>query len=155
MKTLYLLKTLLPFIFLPIAPGFLQIELARQGFLAGHWAAYVIAAQGIFTLGTIGWLGLTIIRQREKAFLRMSCVSKKVYFQGRWMTVEEYLAENHNIQVSHGMTPEESQAWVADAERYIREERLLSDGDPNCTLPEPETELEERAVPRQLQHSAA
>ena len=155
MKTLYLLKTLLPFIFLPIAPGFLQIELARQGYLAGHWAAYVIAAQGIFTLGTIVWLGLVITRQREKAFLRMSCVSKQVYFQGRWMTVEQYLAEHHNIHVSHGMTPEESQAWVADAEKYIREERLLSDGDPSCAPPEPETELDEHAVPRELEHSTA
>ncbi len=150
MKTLYLIKSLLPFIFLPIAPGFLQIELARQGFLAGHWAAYVIAAQGIFTLGTIAWLGLAITRQRQKAFLRMSCVSKKVHFQGRWMTVEQYLAEHHNIQVSHGMTPEESQAWVADAESYLRQEHLMADGDATCSLPE----VDEHASSRELQESA-
>ncbi len=150
MKTLYLIKSLLPFIFLPVAPGVFQIELARQGFLSGHWAGYIIAAQGIFTLGTIVWMGLVILRQRQKAFLRMSCVSKKVFFQGRWMTVEQYLAEFHNIHVSHGMTPEESQAWVADAEDYLRRERLMSDGDPNA-LPE----LDESTPHEELQESTA
>src|ERR1700679_1713857 len=76
MKTLYLTKTLLPLLFLPVAPGVLQLELARQGLLTGNWADFVIAAQGIFTLGIIAWLGLSITRHRQKAFLRMSCVSK-------------------------------------------------------------------------------
>ncbi len=107
MKTVYLIKSVLPFIFLPVAPGMLQIELARQGLLSGGWALYVIAGQGIFTLATMVWLSIVIIRQRRTGFLRMSCVSKKVHFEGRWMTVEQYLAEHHNIQVSHGMTPEE------------------------------------------------
>lgn len=151
MKTLYLLKSLLPFIFLPVAPGVLQIELARQGFLTGSCAGYVIAAQGIFTLGTIAWLGLIIIRQRQKAFVRMSCVSKKVYFQGQWMTVEQYLAEHHNVHVSHGMTPEESQAWIADAEDYLRREQFGTEIDPTCALPE----VEHSASPQQLQESAA
>jgi hypothetical protein len=123
MKTLYLIKSILPFIFLPVAPGMLQIELARQGFLAGDWAILAVIVQGILTLGMVRWLGRHIYHKREKAFLRMSCVSKKVFFQGRWMTVEQYLAEQHNVVVSHGMTPEESQQWVADAEEYLRRER--------------------------------
>jgi hypothetical protein len=57
MKTLYLTKTLLPLLFLPVAPGVLQLELARQGLMTGNWAGLVIAAQGIFTLGLIAWLG--------------------------------------------------------------------------------------------------
>ncbi len=149
MKTLYLIKSILPFIFLPVAPGVLQIELARQGLLTGSWAVCVIAAQGIFTLGIIAWLGLAITRQRRKAFMRMSCVSKKVYFQGRWMTVEQYLAEHHNVHVSHAMTPEESQAWMADAEDYLRE-NFVAEGDQTGALPE----VAESASPEQFQESA-
>jgi hypothetical protein len=122
MKTFYVIKTILPLLLLPVAPGMLQIELARQGLLTGGWALFFIGAQGVLTLGTIVWLGLVIFRKREKAFLRMSCVSKKVFFQGGWMSVEQYLAEHHNIVVSHGMTPEESQEWVSDAEQYLREQ---------------------------------
>jgi hypothetical protein len=150
MKTLYLAKTLLPLLFLPVAPGVLQLELARQGLLSGNWASLVIAAQGIFTLGLIAWIGLSITRQRQKAFLRMSCVSKKVYFQGRWMTVERYLAEQHGIEVSHAMTPEESQAWLADAEDYLRQEiPSLHAGE---TGPIPDLLA---SAPRELQQSAA
>jgi hypothetical protein len=151
MKTLYLIKSVLPFIFLPIAPGVLQVELARQGLLTGPCAVYVIAGQGIFTLGTIAWVGIVILRQRPKAFVRMSCVSKKVYFQGRWMTVEQYLAEHHNVHVSHGMTPEETQAWVEDAEDYLRREIPPVGGQQTVPLPE----VVENTVPHELEHSAA
>jgi hypothetical protein len=57
----------------------------------------------------------------------MSCVSKKVFFKGTWMTVEQYLAEQHNVVVSHGMTPEESKEWIADAEEYLRRERCAAE----------------------------
>ncbi len=151
MKTFYLIKSVLPFIFLPVAPGVLQIELAHQGFMAGGWACYVIAGQGIFTLATIAWLGVVIARQRQKAFLRMSCVSKKVFFLGRWMAVEEYLAEHHNIQVSHGMTPEESKAWVSDAEEYLRRETAATDEHATAPLPE----VAHASAESQLHESAA
>lgn len=150
MKTFYLIKWLLPFILLPIAPGILQLELAHQGFLTGMWALYLIAAQGVFTLVTIAWVAFVVSRRHAKAFLRMSCVSKKVYFQGRWMTVETYLAENHNVVVSHGFTPEETQAWVADAEEYLREHHLAELKE-TAALPE----IEESAVSRELEESAA
>ncbi len=123
MRMYYLIKTILPLTFLPIAPGVLQIELARLGLLTGGWAVFSIGAQGLLTLGTIIWLGFVIFRRREKAFLRMSCVSKKVYFLGGWITVEQYLAEHHNVVVSHGMTPEELKEWVSDAEEYVRREQ--------------------------------
>jgi hypothetical protein len=151
MKTLYLLKSIVPFLFLPVAPGVLQIELARQGLLTGNWAACIIAAQGIFTLGIIAWLGLVIVRQRRGAFLRMSCISKKVHFQGRWMTVESYLAEQHNIQVSHAMTPEESLAWLADADEYLRQDIPPIDADPAVPLPEVVASI----APRELHSSVA
>jgi hypothetical protein len=81
----------------------------------------------------------------------MSCVSKKVHFQGRWMTVESYLAEQHGIEVSHAMTPEESQAWLADAEEYLRQEIPSLEADQTGALPEIITS----SAPRQLQQSAA
>jgi hypothetical protein len=134
MKTMYLIKSFLPLLFLPVAPGVLQLELARQGLLTGGWAACAIAAQGVFTLVILAWLGRQIMRQQEKAFLRMSCVSKKVFFKDRWMTVEQYLAEQHNVLVSHSMTPEESRAWLADAEDFMRRENAAADD--TVALPE-------------------
>ena len=150
MKILYVIKSLLPLIFLPIAPGMLQYELARQGLLTGDLAACVIAAQGLFTLGIIAWIAFTLLRQRQKAFLRMSCVSKKVFFEGQWMTVEQYLAENHNVHVSHGLTPDEMQAWVADAEDYLRRENH-GEEDEAEVLPE----IEHPADLPDLHHTAA
>ncbi len=152
MKTIYAIKSLLPLLFLPVAPGVLQFELARQGLLAGTWAAYVIVAQGIFTLVILAWLGALIVRQQRKAFLRMSCVSKKVFFHEQWMTVEQYLAKQHNVVVSHSMTPEESQAWLADAEDYLRRENSEADDGETAALPEM---LDSHIVARQLQERAA
>jgi hypothetical protein len=125
MKTFYLIKSFLPFIFLPIAPGVVQVELERQGIIthASSAAFFTILIQVTFTLGIIVWLAYTIKRKNQaKAFLRMSCVSKKVFHQGQWMSVEQYLAEHHNIVVSHGMTPEESNAWIRESEKWLREE---------------------------------
>jgi hypothetical protein len=151
MKTIYLIKSFLPLLFLPVAPGVLQFELARQGLLTGAWAAYVIAAQGIFTLVILAWLGARIVRQQQKAFLRMSCVSKKVFFQDQWMTVEQYLVKQHNVVVSHSMTPEESKAWIADAEDFLRRENSAMDDRETAPLPD----MIESAASRHLQQSAA
>src|SRR5271168_2660188 len=123
MKTIYLIKSLLPFIFLPIAPGVVQVELERQGVLSyGNSAFITILIQLITTVGIIGWAAYSLShRQDKKEFLRMSCVSKKVFYQEQWMTVEHYLAKYHNIVVSHGMTPEESTAWIRESEEWLRQ----------------------------------
>ena len=125
MKTFYLIKSFLPFIFLPIAPGVVQVELERHGVLTyGSSALFAILIQIAFTLGIIAWLARVVNRKNNtQAFLRMSCISKKVYDRGRWVSVEQYLADNHNIVVSHGMTPEESKAWVRESEEWLREEK--------------------------------
>ena len=122
MKTIYLLKTLIPFVFLPIAPGVIQVGLERQGMLqSGSGEFMAIVMQIVFSLGLIAWLGLVLHRKNKaQAFLTMSCVSKKVFYKDRWMTVEQYLAEHHNIIVSHGLTPEESDDWVRESEEWIR-----------------------------------
>jgi hypothetical protein len=126
-KTLYLIKSFLPFIFLPIAPSVVQVELERQGLLSYATSPlFSILVQFVLTLGIITWLAVRAHRENKaKAFLRMSCVSKKVFHQERWITVEQYLAEHHNVVVSHGMTPEESKAWIDESEEYLRKERQL------------------------------
>jgi hypothetical protein len=124
MKTLYLIKSFLPLTFLPIAPGVVQVELVRQGMLSfGGGAILTVVIQLVFTVAILLWAVRNVQKKTEtKAFLKMSCVSKKVYHQGAWMTVEKYLSDHHNIVVSHGMTPEESQAWLQDSERWLRDE---------------------------------
>ena len=138
MKTFYLIKSFLPFIFLPIAPGVVQVELQRQGLLSYGGSAYLaVLMQIIFTLGIIIWLTRAVGRKNEakaKAFLRMSCVSKKVFHHGQWISVEQYLAENHNIVVSHGMTPEESKNWLRESEEWLREHVVDRDSRQSCSI---------------------
>jgi hypothetical protein len=127
MKTFYLIKSFLPFLFLPIAPGLVQVELERQGLLVhgSNAAAATLILQVIFTLGVVAWLAYIVKRKKQATeFLRMSCVSKKVFHQGRWMSVEQYLADFHNITVSHGMTPEESDNWMRESEEWLRNSAL-------------------------------
>ncbi len=121
MKTFYLIKSFLPFIFLPIAPGVIQLELERHGLLTyGSCAFFTVIMQIAFTLGIIVWLVRAINRKNEtKAFLKMSCISKKVFHQGQWISVEQYLADHHNIVVSHGITPEEAKAWVSQSQEWL------------------------------------
>lgn len=125
MKTIYLIKSFLPFIFLPIAPGVVQIELERQGLLTSSSSVLcTILVQIVFTLGMIVWVTYKVPKKHEsKAFLKMSCVSKKVFHDGRWMSVEKYLADHHNIVVSHGMTPEEATDWMRESEEWLRVEK--------------------------------
>ena len=130
-KTIYLIKSFLPFIFLPIAPSVVQVELERQGLLTyGTTPLFSVMLQVILTVGIIALLAFRAHRQsKEKAFLRMSCISKKVYHQNRWISVEQYLAESHNVVVSHGMTPEEMRAWLDESEEFLRKERHLEFAD--------------------------
>jgi hypothetical protein len=123
MKTFYLIKSFLPFIFLPIAPGVVQVELERQGLLTyGSSAFYTVLVQIVFTLGVIVWLVHRAKRKNEtKEFLRMSSISKKVFHQGQWMSVEQYLADFHNVVVSHSLTPEEAHLGVQESEDWLRE----------------------------------
>jgi len=124
MKTLYLIKSFAPFIFLPIAPGVVQVELERQGILTyGSSNLLTIAIQVAFTLLVIAWLAHRMNVNQKTAFLKMSCVSKKVFHRGQWMSVEQYLADHHNVVVSHGMTPEEATVWMRESEEWLREEK--------------------------------
>lgn len=124
MKTIYLIKSFIPFLFLPLAPGVLQVELERNGLLTyGSGTLLTILVQIAFTLALIGWFAHTLNKKTPtKAFLKMSCVSKKVFHNGAWMSFEQYLSEHHNIVVSHGMTPEEATVWMRESEEWIEQE---------------------------------
>ena len=123
MKTFYLIKSFLPFTFLPIAPGLVQVELVHQGIISyGTGILITLLIQVLLTIAIVSWIAHKANqREQVQAFLKMSCVSKKVFHQGQWMTVEKYLADQHNVVVSHGMTPEESEAWLRDSEEWLRE----------------------------------
>ena len=153
MKTIYLFKSVLPAMLLPFAPQVAQAELHRHGIATttdGVW--FMALLQILLAVGVAFWLlrSRPQPRKRNRAFLKMSCVSKKVYHDGQWMTVEKYLAEHHNIVVSHGMTPEETQEWVADAEQYLREQ-IPHELSETAALPE----MEPREHSREFQESAA
>ncbi len=122
MKTFYILK-ILPALLLPLAPAVVQAELQRHGVAIGNNAfCLIIVLQILLTFGIVARLVRSLHRKNDKAFLRMSCVSKKVCVQGQWMSVEKYLADHHNIVVSHGMTPEESDEWLRDARAWADRE---------------------------------
>jgi hypothetical protein len=124
MKTLYIFKSGFPAFFLPLAPEVAQDELERHGMIAGGGSMLaVVTLQVLLTFAVVAWL-VRSFQQRKKdtEFLRMSCVSKKVFHQGRWMSVESYLADQHNIVVSHGMTPEESDAWLRESREWAEAE---------------------------------
>ena len=127
MKTIYLIKSFIPFLFLPLAPGVLQVELERHGLLPNGSSTYLtILVQIFFTLAVIGWLAHTLNKKSQaKAFLKMSCVSKKVFHNGAWMTVEQYLADHHNIHVSHSLTPEEANDWMRESTEWIEHEAKM------------------------------
>jgi hypothetical protein len=128
MKTIYLIKSFVPFVFLPFAPGVVQMELERMGLLShGSGSTYfALLIQIAFSAGIVWWLVRTVKQKNaataSKAFLKMSCVSKKVFHNGTWMSVEQYLADHHNVVVSHGMTPEEATDWMRESQEFLERE---------------------------------
>jgi hypothetical protein len=117
MKTFYLIKSLSPFLFLLTAPRVLEAEMARQSFFAnGPSVVFNLVVQILFAIALFIWFSRVVKQKKESAaFLKMSCVSKKVFHDDRWITVEQYLSDHHNIVVSHGMTPEECADWKRQA----------------------------------------
>ncbi len=129
MKTIYLIKSFVPFVFLPFAPGVVQMELERMGLLSHGSGStfFALLIQIAFSAGLVWWLVRTVkqnntMNASAKAFLTMSCVSKKVFHNGIWISVEQYLADHHNVVVSHGMTPEEATDWMRESEEFLERE---------------------------------
>ncbi|MGF1529898.1 MAG: hypothetical protein ACFCU4_00890 [Puniceicoccaceae bacterium] len=58
---------------------------------------------------------IAILRKFRTAenFITVSAYSKKVKYRGEWITLENWLATEFGIQVSHGITPEEREKILA------------------------------------------
>jgi hypothetical protein len=115
----HLARRLLPlFIFMPLFLGSLRAECEQQGWIS-HETGVALMALAQFFVG-VGMLFLVAHNLDRvdalKKVVKMSCVSKKVFDQGNWVPVEKYLLDHFNIEVSHGMTPEECEAWLREGE---------------------------------------
>ena len=117
MKMFYVMKSLSPFLFLMTAPRVVDVEMGQHSFFSsGDGALVSLLVQTAFAAALFGWIAALIKQKKESAeFLTMSCVSKKVFHRQKWISVEQYLSENHNITVSHGLTPEECADWKRQA----------------------------------------
>ncbi len=114
----YLVRWLLPvFLLLPFLFGLLRAEGERRGWIS-HESGIAFMALGQFFIGAVMlfWVARNLDRVDVlKKVIRMSCVSKKIFDQGDWVSVEKYLMSHYNIEVTHGMTPEEAETWLREA----------------------------------------
>ncbi len=69
--------------------------------------------------------GIALFRRYREVepFVVISAYSKRVQHDGRWISIEEYLAKELGIRVSHGITPEEKERAL---EQFREEERRES-----------------------------
>jgi K+-sensing histidine kinase KdpD len=49
--------------------------------------------------------------------------TKQIQVQGKWMSIEEFLTNHLNIQLTHGISPEAVRALVAESESYSGKNR--------------------------------
>lgn len=119
-------RTLLPlFILIPMGLGLLRIEAERAGWITHETGTSLMAlAQVLIGVSMLFWVAHMIDRAATlEKIVTMSCVSKRVLRDGEWIAIEKYLHEQHHIQVSHGMTPDEAEAWLNDAKDYLAREK--------------------------------
>jgi hypothetical protein len=51
--------------------------------------------------------------------LQVVCAwTKQIQVQGKWMSVEDFLTNHLNIQLTHGISPEAVRALVEETESY-------------------------------------
>ena len=80
--------------------------------------ALFAASMGIFVL--------TCYHLRKKPLIKMSPSTKMVFYKDEWVSIEEFLAREIGIEVSHGMTVDEA----AEALREYRNEVTRNGGIP-------------------------
>jgi CHASE3 domain sensor protein len=84
-------------------------ELSRSTSNQRGVAAGIIAVQ--IALG----LALALTAQKFtnlRQLVTMCAWTKKIKYQGQWLTLEEYLAVEHHVDVTHGISPEEAAKHV-------------------------------------------
>jgi hypothetical protein len=124
-----LARLLLPiFILVPLLLGLVRIEAERAGWFTHEIGTSLMALAQVFIgVGMLFWLVYTIDRaQVLEKFVTMSCVSKRILEDGEWIGIEQFLFDHYNIRISHGMTPEEAEAWLNEAREFIALEKKQS-----------------------------
>jgi hypothetical protein len=119
-----LARILLPFfVLVPLALGFLRIEAEQAGWISHEVGTALMAlAQVLIGVGMLFWVIRMIDRTKTlEQFITMSCVSKRVLHDGKWIAIEQYLHDQFHIQTSHGMTPEEAETWLNEAVFYANQ----------------------------------
>lgn len=97
-------------------------QLAEQSALASARAAKIrvvnvilLIAAGAATVGIAAWLG-----RRVRDFDRMVTVcawTRRVLWQGKWISFEEYLIKRFDVRCTHGICDEAAAKMKAEAER--------------------------------------
>jgi hypothetical protein len=93
----------------------------------------IMVAFVLILTSVLGMLLLLRKYTRAKPVIKMSAYSKKVLVDGKWVSIEEYLAGELGIEVSHGMTNDERDLVMKDFNERVAKEGIPhpSDGKPD------------------------
>jgi hypothetical protein len=111
----YVVRRLFPiFIVVPLLLGLLRAESERLGWISRDTGIACMAfGQFLIGMAMLFWVARNLRREGQlKKMVKMSCVSKRILDHGSWVTVEEFLSDHYNVEVSHGMTSEEADQWL-------------------------------------------
>jgi CHASE3 domain sensor protein len=82
-----------------------------------HLALGILAAEGFF-------VGFTVFLVRRVLALRrlvtVCAWSKQIKVDGQWITLEQYLGDELNLHLTHGISPEMAQKWETDFEAQAK-----------------------------------
>jgi hypothetical protein len=124
----FLVRWLCPiFIVVPLFLGLLRGECERLGWISHETGIALMAyVQFLIGMAMLIWVARTLSHvEALKRQVKISCFSKLILDKGSWVTVEKYLSDNYNVEISHGMTPDEADIWL----RQGTEEIVNADGD--------------------------
>lgn len=92
---------------------------------AGVNRSQIILALILIFMNIMGGVVLFRRYKHVEHFVVISAYSKKVQYKGQWVTIEQYLARELGIQVSHGITPEERDEALAQFNRDMAAEAAV------------------------------
>ncbi len=92
--------------------------------LEGRISRFEVIVVLLLIFGNI-MASLSLFRKFNKAapYLTMSAQSKKVEYDGDWISIEEYLQREIGVVVSHSITPEEKEAALAQFRKDMAEQQ--------------------------------
>lgn len=80
-----------------------------------QWLNGAILALAALLAGTIAWLIMRRLSQLE-GLIKICAWTQRVEWHGRWITFEEYLDKQFNLQVTHGISDEAARQLELDIE---------------------------------------